>query len=139
MPPSPQKKSRRDMSVNRRHYLCSRFPGMLRNVGCNVNAMTQVISGVVIGEWISEQIPRGKPQPLWTAYHSLHVYLYFGSLEQACEVRLPMYAGGGYAKTIVTFLFRTGPSCPCIFCFFLPPPPASNLPGIIKRIIRSFS
>ena len=29
MPPSPQKKSRRDMSVNRRLYLCSRFPGML--------------------------------------------------------------------------------------------------------------
>ena len=48
MSPSPQKKSGRKTSVNPRpvYPVCKGKP----LIGCNVNTMTQVISGDVIGE-----------------------------------------------------------------------------------------
>ena len=72
-------------------------------IGCNVNAMTQIISGVVIGEWTSEKIPRGKAQPLWTfIFVSNYQYLYFGSLEKVWEVK-------------TTDVCCTGSGCVCLY------------------------
>ena len=50
--PLPQEKSGEKMSVNRRRKSCSRFPGSWGQplIGSIVNAMTQIISGVLIGE-----------------------------------------------------------------------------------------
>ena len=66
-------------------------------IGCNVNAMTQIISGVVIGEWTSEQIPRGKVEPLRT-FTFIYRYLYFGSLEKAWEVKTTDVCGIVYKR-----------------------------------------
>ena len=57
-PPSLRKKSGEETTVNRRTVV-NRVPVSRECwgkplTGCNVNAMTQIISGVVIGERISE-------------------------------------------------------------------------------------
>ena len=57
-PPSLRKKSEEETTVNRRTVV-NRVPVSQECwgkplTGCNVNAMTQIISGVVIGERISE-------------------------------------------------------------------------------------